>query len=267
MVYSVDTIRHMRLNDDQKLMLYQAFGRYGLMPQQFEILENDYEICFAHKVESSYRFQIRDSIYNTAFADVYCEPYTSLPHYYKGCDTFSECLDLAEIWAEIVSYKLQGKNYFNKIFVSHSSKDSYILDKFVDIVLKQGCGYENKNIVYTSNQSTGVGLGDSIPIFIKDALNTSDLVLFMISENYKKSEVCLNEMGAAWALEKKTTPILLPNIDFTEIGWLHSFNKAIKINDSESLDILFQLLNRGRTNVAEWNKIKPGFIEACNKNE
>lgn len=41
MVYSVDTIRHMRLNDDQKLMLYQAFGRYGLMPQQFEILEND----------------------------------------------------------------------------------------------------------------------------------------------------------------------------------------------------------------------------------
>lgn len=116
MVYSVDTIRHMRLNDDQKLMLYQAFGRYGLMPQQFEILENDYEICFAHKVESSYRFQIRGSIYNAAFADVYCEPYTSLPHYYKGCDTFSECLDLAEIWAEIVSYKLQGKNYFNKIW-------------------------------------------------------------------------------------------------------------------------------------------------------
>lgn len=267
MGYSFDTIRHMRLNANQKQLLYQAFGRYGLIFGQFEIFENDYEIYFTHKVENSYRFLIKGSIYNASFADVYCEPYTCFPHYYKGCNTFSECLELVEIWAEIVSYKLQGKNYFNKIFVSHSSKDSYILDKFVDVVLKQGCGYENKNIVYTSNQSTGAGLGDSIPIFIKDALNTSDLVLFIISGNYKKSEVCLNEMGAAWALEKKTIPILLPNIDFTEIGWLQSFNKAIKINDSESLDRLFQLLNRGRTDVSEWNKIKSGFIEVCNKNE
>ena len=52
---SFDTIRHMRLNDNQKQMLYQAFGKYGLTPQQFEIFEDDYEICFEHKVESSYR--------------------------------------------------------------------------------------------------------------------------------------------------------------------------------------------------------------------
>lgn len=253
----------MRLNDNQKQMLYQAFGKYGLTPQQFEIFEDDYEICFEHKVESSYRFQIRGSIYNAAFADVYCEPYTYLPHYYKGCDTFSECLTLANDWAKVVSYSLQGRKYFSKIFISHSSKDSYILDKFVSLILKQACGYESKEIVYTSNQSTGVEPGDSIPLFIKNSMNTSDLVVFMISENYKKSEVCLNEMGAAWALEKKTTPILLPNIGFTEIGWLQTFNKAIKINDSESLDIFFQLLNRGRTDVAEWNKIKSEFIEFC----
>lgn len=260
---SLDTIRHMRLNDNQKQMLYQAFGKYGLTPQQFEIFEDDYEICFEHKVESSYCFQIRGSIYNAAFADVYCEPYTYLPHYYKGCDTFSECLTLANDWAKVVSYSLQGKKYFSKIFISHSSKDSYILDKFVSLILKQACGYESKEIVYTSNQSTGVEPGDSIPLFIKNSMNTSDLVVFMISENYKKSEVCLNEMGAAWALEKKTIPILLPNIGFTEIGWLQTFNKAIKINDSESLDIFFQLLNRGRTDVAEWNKIKSEFIEFC----
>lgn len=253
----------MNLNDDQKQMLYQAFGRYGLMQQQFEILENDYEICFVHKVESSYRFQIKDSIQNAKFADVYCEPYTYLPHYYKGCDTFSECLTLAKDWAKVVSYNLQGKKYFCKIFISHSSKDSYILDKFVSLVLKQACGYESEEIVYTSNQSTGVGPWDSIPLFIKNSMSTSNLVLFIISENYRESEACLNEMGAAWALEKKTIPILFPNIDFTEIGWLQTFNKAIKINESESLDILFQLLNRGRTDVAEWNKIKSDFIELC----
>lgn len=268
---SLDTIRHMRLNNNQKQMFYQAIGRYGLMPQQFEIFEDDYEICFVHKVESSYRFQIRGSIQNAEFADVYCTPYTYQQSIYKGCDTFNDCLTLANEWAEKVSYKLQGKNYINKIFISHSSLDSHILDKFVDVILKQGCGYENKNIVYTSNQSTGVGLGDSIPLFIKDSLITSELVLFMISNNYKNSEVCLNEMGAAWALEKKTIPIIFPNIDFTKIGWLQTFNKAIKINDSEGLDMLFQSLNRGRTNVADWNRIKSEFIElcssACDKNE
>ena len=64
-------------------------------------------------------------------------------------------------------------------------------------------------------------------------------ILFMISTNYKKSEVCMNEMGAAWALDKQTVPILLPNISFNKIGWLTSLNKAIKIDDSEGLDKLF----------------------------
>lgn len=251
----------MFLNNEQKQLLCEALVEKGLHSNQIEMSENDSCILFRHRIEPGYSFQVKKTIHDAEFADVFCNPHTYLPHLYEGCNTFNECLTLAKVWAEVVFYKLQGKNFFSKIFISHSSKDNGILNKFVNLILKQACGYEDENIVYTSSQSTGAEPGDSIPLFIKESLNTSDLVLFIISENYKKSEACMNEMGAAWALDKKTIPILFPNLSFTEVGWLQTFNKAIRINESESLDTLFQMLNRGDINTINWNKIKNEFLE------
>ena len=64
----------------------------------------------------------------------------------------------------------------------------------------------------------------------------------MISSNYKSSEVCLNEMGAAWALGKKCVSVLLPETGFDNLGWLMSFEKAIRLNDKEGLTALCQTL-------------------------
>lgn len=47
--------------------------------------------------------------------------------------------------------------------------------------------------LYISRESTGVTPGNGIPTFVKDGLEQSSLVFFFISDNYKKSEVCLNE--------------------------------------------------------------------------
>ena len=54
----------------------------------------------------------------------------------------------------------------------------------------------------------------------------------MISSNYKKSEICLNEMGAAWALDKRIIPIVFPDVDFESIGWLLIAKKGFKLNDA-----------------------------------
>ena len=85
----------------------------------------------------------------------------------------------------------------------------------------------------------------------------------MVSDNYRNSEVCLNEMGAAWALERKTLSILMPNINFEKLGGLTSFNKAIKIDDDEGLDKIFEMLSRNTCELSDWTRLKKTFLEFC----
>lgn len=89
-----------------------------------------------------------------------------------------------------------------RIFISHASKDQELIGKFVDSIFLLGMGIDSEIIAYTSREDTGVPAGESIPKFIQDNIACADIVLLMISDNYKSSEVCLNEMGAAWALNK-----------------------------------------------------------------
>lgn len=150
-----------------------------------------------------------------------------------------------------------------KVFISHSSADKELVDLFKNIILNAGLGIADEDIAYTSAVETGVPTGGNIPQYIKDNLADCDFVFFMISENYRKSEVCLNEMGAAWALNKKVKPILLYDVTFTSVGWLYSMNLCAKIDDSERLDELrddFAEKCQICTKTVVWNKKKAEFL-------
>ena len=254
----------MFLNSSQIQELYAIFTIAGLNIRDFQFYNNSREFgCCYIDDPDNIRLQIRKSIYGAVFGDVFCMPYTYRPSIYYGCKEFTECLHFAKEWALSTKYKLSGRKYYHKIFISHSSEDKRLIDEFIDKVLRLTCGFDSSEIIYTSRQSTGAELGESIPTFIKDNLESSSLVVFMISPNYRESEVCLNEMGAAWALEKNILSILLPNVPFKKLGWLTSFNKAIKIDDSESLDKLVTMLSRKEIDIADWNRQKESFLSFC----
>lgn len=254
----------MFLNSDQIQEITNLFSQIGLNKAEFNYTNTDDEFAY-YKISDpqTYRYQIRASIQGARFGDVFCTPYTETTSIYKSCDSFQECKRLASDWATKTNYQLLGKPYYHKVFISHSSEDKDLIDEFVDKVLRLSCGLNTSDIIYTSRQTTGVELGESIPMFIKENLQTCSLVLFMISENYRKSEVCLNEMGAAWALNKKTISILLPDVSFNKLGWLTSLDKAIKIDDSEGLDKLASTLCRKNLDITDWNRQKELFIKAC----
>lgn len=153
-----------------------------------------------------------------------------------------------------------------RIFISHASKDKELIGKFVDSILLLGMGVDSETIAYTSREDTGVPPGESIPEFIQSNIACADIVLLMISDNYKDSEVCLNEMGAAWALNKYIIQILLPNTSFDKLGWLCSLDKAIKINNPESIDILCEVIT-DRLDIGikptVWNRNKNAFTSYC----
>ncbi len=256
----------MFLNSDQIQEITNLFSQIGLNKAEFNYTNSDKEFAyFKISDPETYRYQIRTSIQGARFGDVFCTPYTVDPSIFKSCDSFQECLRLGSDWATKTKYQLLGKPYYHKVFISHSSEDKNLIDDFVDKVLRLSCGINTTDIIYTSRQTTGVELGDNIPEYIKTNLQTCSLVLFMISPNYRKSEVCLNEMGAAWALNKKTISILLPGVSFNSLGWLTSLDKAIKIDDPEGLDKLASTLCRKNLDITDWNRQKELFINTCSK--
>ena len=153
-----------------------------------------------------------------------------------------------------------------RIFISHASKDNELIGKFVDLIFLLGMGIDSEIIAYTSREDTGVPAGESIPQFIQDNIACADIVLLMISDNYKDSEVCLNEMGAAWALNKHIIQILLPNTSFDKLGWLCSLDKAMKIDDADSIDGLCEAFS-DKLDIgikpSAWNRNKAAFISYC----
>ena len=150
------------------------------------------------------------------------------------------------------------------IFISHSSKDKETVRVFIDFVLKNGLNLTDTDIACTSFEATGVSPGDNIPSYIKRNISGAKICLSMVSINYKNSEVCMNEVGAAWALGKPPIQIVLPNTNFSELGWLLNTDKAAKIDDEDSLDSLMEVIcykiGIPIRNPKNWNPCKRNLI-------
>lgn len=157
-----------------------------------------------------------------------------------------------------------------KIFISHSSNDKPIVESFITYVLRLGCGLQPQDILCTSIESTGIKTGKDIRIYLRKQLQTCDYVFFMISDDYIKSSICLNEMGGAWVLEKSTKPFLFPTSTFSDMGWLYEISKGAKLDNEEALDELrdeligkYQLIEHPRT--SDWTTQKKLFLSSLDR--
>ena len=133
------------------------------------------------------------------------------------------------------AYRVQRKKAKQKIFINHSSKDKIPVNLFCKYVLDLGLGINLKTDFYNtsldgSNPISGKDFRDSI----SDNLKNSKLVLQFISPNYKASEVCLNEMGAAWVLIENVVPIVI-NKGGYDVGFINSTKQQVKLYDEQSI--------------------------------
>lgn len=151
------------------------------------------------------------------------------------------------------------------VFISHCSKDKDIIKSFIDNILKKGLNLTDKDIACTSFEATGVNPGDNIPAYIKRNIKGAKICLAMVSKNYKRSEVCLNEVGAAWIFDKKLVQVVLPDTDFRSLGWLLISDKAIRIDDKECLDSLEEILAEAIgidiPTARHWNPCTKDFLK------
>ncbi len=151
-----------------------------------------------------------------------------------------------------------------KIFVSHSSGDKIVITAFVKEILLRGCGFSEDEIFCTLD-STSIRTGDDFREQIIKNMRECDYILLFISENYNESEVCKNELGAAWAFDnKRTLPFVFPNISFQQMGFLNVIKQGALLTDRKKLDEFYDEICTKYSITPDWrkfNKCKEDFME------
>ena len=160
--------------------------------------------------------------------------------------------------------KIVNTSCSRKFFISHSSNDKTIVNGFIKELLKIGCGFKDADIFCTLD-STAIRTGDDFRAKIVENMKSCDFILLFISENYMKSEICHNEMGAAWALEgKRILPFVLPDTTFNQMGFLNVVKQGASIADKSKLDEFYKEVCEYYAISSDWpsfNKAKEDFID------
>lgn len=183
-------------------------------------------------------------------------------------------------WVRSITF--DGKHYFDqeqtemsekqpKIFISHSSKDVEYVAQIVNLL--DGMGLNQTQVFCSSLPGYGIPIDTNIFDYLRNQFLKYNLhVIFVHSDNYYKSPVSLNEMGAAWALRSAVTSILLPGFGLEKMtGVVNNQSIAIKLDgqELELQDKLNQLYNKivtqfGLTKKADiiWQQKRDSFIKA-----
>ena len=154
-----------------------------------------------------------------------------------------------------------------KFFISHSSDDKIVVNGFIKELLKIGCGFKDADIFCTLD-STAIRTGDDFREKIVENMKSCNFILLFISENYMKSEICHNEMGAAWALDdKRVLPFVRPDTTFSQMGFLNVVKQGASITDKRKLDEFYNEVCGYYGISSDWpnfNKAKEDFIDIVN---
>ena len=160
-------------------------------------------------------------------------------------------------------YAIEEPSNGKRIFISHSSKDKQIVSNFIDHILCLGIGINRNDIFCTSIEDIAIRNGEDIRAHIQENIRCADFSFLLISDNYKASEICLNEMGAVWAYDSNVRLYLLPDTNFNSIGWLCDTRKANKITDTVALDLLYKEMHEYYSlpdNFINWSQQREIFI-------
>lgn len=122
------------------------------------------------------------------------------------------------------------------VFISHASRDKEIVDAFIDLILHGALSVPIDEIFCVSTDGTKIESGADWRDSINESLLSAKVNFLIITPNYKESEVCLNEMGAAWVTSATVLPLIVEPISYKTVGIIQEPNQIEKLLDEKSLD-------------------------------
>lgn len=156
----------------------------------------------------------------------------------------------------------------SKVFISHSSKDKNIVEEVIDLL--ETIGLKPSQIFCSSFEGYGIELGQDFLQRIKEELDNDVLVLFVLSENFYKSPVCLCEMGATWIKTNQHIPILIPPFDFKDVQGVIPLTQGFMINDELKLNSFKQKIEANfslnvNNDLSSWERKRDRILKRVNE--
>lgn len=136
----------------------------------------------------------------------------------------------------------EGKH--QKIFISHKSSDKKYGDALASVL--RSIGLKNNQIVYTSHMLHKIPIDNNIMEYLKNNIREKIYVVFIFSEEYFNSSICLNEMGAFWISQSGYTNAFVPEFDFD--------SKKFKncVIDCDKIGLTFDSSEQSISNLTEF---------------
>jgi hypothetical protein len=148
------------------------------------------------------------------------------------------------------------------IFLSHSWEDRDLVAAFVDL-LRAGIGLPPDRIFCSSVHGSldpGVDFNDAI----RRRLNSSMMLIPILSEAFNESRFCMYELGAAWAQSKTIIPVLVPPLTYLQMGAILQSAQAVQIDNPSGLsslrDVIISRLSLRSTCSADWERHRNMFL-------
>lgn len=155
------------------------------------------------------------------------------------------------------------------LFISHASANKAFVNALVELLnfLK----FDTSNMFCSSKPGYNIPVGEDIYGFLRSRFVDYDIfVVFVHSKEFYQSHACLNEMGAAWALQSKYASILLPGFEFKDMdGAVSDKEIAIKIDDKQAWsgmnslkEKLVSVFKLPEPNHSAWEDARNSFFES-----
>ena len=157
------------------------------------------------------------------------------------------------------------------VFISHAELDKEFANEIVTLFEFIGVKGKEK-LLCTSVDGYRIPVGRDIVEYLREVFNNYDLfVIILHTHNYYTRPVCLNEMGAAWALKTNYYSVLASDFDFNEMtGVVNNKDVAIKIGAEDCEARINQLKNAlveffdlPQPDEDRWPHYRSRFIKNC----
>ena len=122
-----------------------------------------------------------------------------------------------------------------RLFLSHSHDDKKIAAALVDVIEATMVPLERILCTSHDNPKYRYRKGVDVSRYLRDHLTQSSCVLGLLTPNSMKSPWCLFELGGAWALAKRTYPLLVPGLSQRNLPAALKKTHAAQLTEAEEI--------------------------------
>jgi len=149
-----------------------------------------------------------------------------------------------------------------RIMVSHAEKDRPIVE-LLNVLLQMGLGIHSSEIFISSIDGQGLYPNEDTREGIREAIESAFTVISILTPNYKKSEACMGELGAIWALKKVLFPLVVGELTLGKAAFFIDTRTCVPIAERSRIAALKDMItwHDQPVNSSTWDRNLTEFID------